>query len=208
MKSKVIKIFRPLPQWDAISLAAETILNGGIVAFPTDTTYGLAASIYCEKAIERLRRIKSRPGGEPFVILASDTDWVRELAADFSARHKRLMDTYWPGPLTIVFKGSRRVPPHLLGRGGTVALRIPDDTLTQSILRASGVPLAAPSANLRGGRPALRARDVVRDFSGKIDLILDGGQVEDATPSTIVRVGERGLSVLRQGRLALGKVRA
>ena len=70
------------------------------------------------------------------------------------------------------------------------------------------MPLAAPSANLRGGPPALRARDVVRDFSGKIDLILDGGQVEDATPSTIVRVGERGLSVLRQGRLALGKVRA
>jgi len=208
MKAKVVKISRDLPEWDIINLAAEMIAHGGIVAFPTDTTYGFGANIFCEPAIERLKKIKARRSNEPFVIIAPDTDWVGELAANLTVRHRQLVDAYWPGPLTIVFEASAAVPEYLVGREGTIALRVPGDTLTQSILRACGMPLAAPSANLKGREPATCAREVVRDFWDKIDLVLDGGSVESMTPSTIVAVRRHGLEILRSGRLVIGRARA
>jgi L-threonylcarbamoyladenylate synthase len=116
------------------------------------------------------------------------------------------MESYWPGPLTIVFEASDRVPEYVTGPDRTVALRIPNDVLTQSILRACGTPLAAPSANIRGRRPALSPEEVLSDFSGKIDLLLDGGHMECAVPSTIVAVRSHRCKILRQGRVSLGKV--
>lgn len=205
MKSKCLKITRDLPEWEAISAAADAIQRGGIISFPTDTTYGFAASIYCEAAITRLRRLKGRGREKPFVVIAADSDWVSELAAGVTPVHRRLMEAYWPGPLTIVFEASPAVPRFLLGRTKTIAIRIPDDTLTQSILRACGVPLAAPSANLKGLLPATVAREVLDAFGDKIDLVLDGGPAESSLPSTIVAVKKRRLEVLRRGRLLLGE---
>jgi L-threonylcarbamoyladenylate synthase len=207
MKTKTIRINRQMPGWGAVSAAARVIDGGGILCFPTDTVYGLAASIYCRDAIERLRSLKQRGGDEPFVIIASDVDIVREMVTVVTPRHRRLMENHWPGPLTIVFSASPMVPPYLRGPQGSVALRIPHDMLTQSILRACGMPLAAPSANLRGKRPAVEPEDVLAEFEGKIDLLLDGGRIESREPSTIVTVDSGNLSVLRQGRLAVGRVR-
>lgn len=204
MKSKCLKITRDLPEWEALRAAAETIQRGGIISFPTDTTYGFAASIYCEAAIARLRRLKGRGREKPFVVIAADLGWVRELATEVTAAHRRLMETYWPGPLTIVFRASPAVPEFLLGPEGTIAIRVPDDTLTQSILRACGLPLAAPSANLKGAVPATEAAQVLQAFGGKIDLVLDGGPAENSLPSTIVAVKKRRFEVLREGRLLLG----
>lgn len=204
MKSRCLRIRRDLPQWEAISAAADTIQRGGIISFPTDTTYGFAASIYCDEAIRRLRRLKGRGPEKPFVVIAADLGWVHELAAQVTATHRWLMDTYWPGPLTIVFRAARAVPRILLGPANTIALRIPDDTLTQSILRACGLPLAAPSANLKGALPATAAAQVLDAFAGKVDLVLDGGPTESSLPSTIVTVKRRRFEVLREGRLLLG----
>jgi L-threonylcarbamoyladenylate synthase len=203
MKTRRIVLDRQLPAWNAIHAAAHVIDTGGIVCFPTDTVYGFAASIYCRGAIERLRDIKERGSASPFVVIASDIDIVRELAETITARHSRLMEEHWPGPLTIVFRASRKVPDYLAGPDGTVALRIPDDVLTQSILRACGMPLAAPSANIKGKRPAVCPEDVVSEFGGKIDLLLDGGRIASPEPSTIVVVKAHNLTVLRQGRIAL-----
>lgn len=205
MKARLLKVRRDLPQWDVLSVVARTIERGGIIAFPTDTTYGFAASIWCESAIARLRKIKRREAAKGFVVIAADTDWVEELAARVGPAHRRLMEAYWPGPLTIVFEASRSVPRHLLGRSRTIAIRVPGDTLTQSILRACGQPLAAPSANAKGRPPAVSAREVLRDFASGIDLVLDGGRVEPALPSTIVAVKRRGLEVLRRGQILLGE---
>jgi L-threonylcarbamoyladenylate synthase len=202
LRPRTVKVSRDLPEWGAIEIAARLVTRGGIVAFPTDTTYGFAASIYCEEAVRRLRRLKARRSDQPFLVIAADTDWVRELAI-VTAGHERLMDAYWPGPLTIVFEASKAVPEYVTGPRRTIALRVPDDTLTQSILRACGVPLVAPSANLKGGEPATSADKVVRDFAAKIDLILDGGSIESTMPSTIVAVGSRGLKILRKGRLVI-----
>jgi L-threonylcarbamoyladenylate synthase len=204
MRTRRIEVTRDLPEWDAISAAAATIQRGGIVAFPTDTTYGFAAGIFCEQAITRLRRLKARGRGKPFVVIAADADWVRELAAQVTPVHLRLMETYWPGPLTIVFRASAAVPRFVLGAASTIAVRIPDDTLTQSILRASGTPLVAPSANLKGAVPATEAGQVLAAFGGKIELVLDGGPSESSLPSTIVAVKRRRFEVLREGRLILG----
>ena len=207
MKTRRVALDRQLPGWGAIRTASNVIDTGGIVCFPTDTVYGFAASIYCRPAIERLRGLKQRSPGEPFVVIASDVDIVEEMAETVTARHRKLMEAHWPGPLTIVFRASSIVPDYLAGPDGTVALRIPDDVLTQSILRACGMPLAAPSANVRGKRPAVCPEDVLSEFDGKIELLLDGGRIDSPEPSTIVMVNPRNLTVLRQGRVSLGRVR-
>lgn len=201
MRARLVKIARDLPQWDVLGDVARTIERGGIVAFPTDTTYGFAASVWCEPAIARLRSIKGRGQEKSFVVVAADLDSVAELAVEIGPAHRRLMETYWPGPLTIVFKASRAVPDYLLGGGRTVAVRVPADTLTQSILRACGKPLAAPSANRKGRPPAASAREVMRDFGSRIDLVLDGGRMESSVPSTIVAVRGRSVNVLRRGQV-------
>jgi L-threonylcarbamoyladenylate synthase len=176
-----------------------------VICFPTDTVYGFAASIYSDDALSRLRALKTRRYEEPFVIIAPDLGVVRELATGVTARHRELIDTYWPGPLTIVFGASGLVPKGVLGSSKTVAIRVPDDILTQSILRACGMPLAAPSANTKGARPAVCPEEVLEHFEGKIDLLLDGGMIESSEPSTIVKVGGSRLEVLRPGRVSLGK---
>jgi L-threonylcarbamoyladenylate synthase len=194
-----------MPGWSQLREAAAVVDSGGIICFPTDTVYGFAASIYCRPAVERLRELKGRRSDRAFVVLVSDIDQVAELATDVTPAHTTLMETYWPGPLTIVFQASEAVPEYLTGGDGTVALRVPDDALTQSVLRACGVPLAAPSANPKGGGPALSPEQVLRQFRGKIELLLDGGVVGSALPSTIVAVRDRGLRVLRRGAIALGE---
>lgn len=203
MKARVVKVNRQFPEWDAVRAAAGVIASGGIVALPTDTTYGLAAGAWCERAVERLRKIKARAEGKSFVVLAADADWVRELAAKATAPERRLMNAYWPGPLTIVFEASAAVPRYLVGRDRTIAVRVPDDALVQSLLRACGTPLVAPSANLRGQEPARSAEEVRRDFATSVDMILDGGPVESSVPSTIVTVRRRRFEILREGSLVL-----
>jgi L-threonylcarbamoyladenylate synthase len=206
MKTRVLTVNRQMPEWEHVKVAGDVITSGGIVCLPTDTTYGFAASIYFKEAIDRLRAMKGRGPLDPFVIIVSDMGMVSELVTRITTRHRRLMEVYWPGPLTIVFEASDRVPDYLVGSDGTVALRIPNDTLTQSVLRACSQPLAAPSANLRGRHPALEPDEVLRCFSGKIDLLLDGGDMESREPSTIVAVRASSCEVLRQGRISVGKV--
>ena len=206
MKSKVLRITRQMPEWEVVKIAARVIDSGGIICFPTDTIYGFAASIYCREAIEKLRSIKGRRADDPFVIIVSDMGLVSELVIRITARHRRLIEAHWPGPLTIVFEASQVVPDYITGPDATVALRIPNDTLTQSILRACGVPLAAPSANMKGQRPALSPEEVLEHFAGDVDLLLDGGLIESPEPSTIVAVRSRRLEVLRKGKVSFGKV--
>lgn len=205
MKTNILTITRQMPEWEAVNRAARLIDSGGIICLPTDTVYGFAASIYCRDAIARLRKLKGRSEQEPFVVIASDMDIVEELVTGITPKHRRLIDAYWPGPLTIVFEASGLVPDCIAGTGRTIALRIPDDTLTQSVLRACGIPLAAPSANIKGRRPAVCSEDVLASFDGKIDLLLDGGQIESPEPSTIVTIDRRKLEVLRRGKVSLGK---
>ncbi|MGQ9604413.1 MAG: L-threonylcarbamoyladenylate synthase [bacterium] len=203
VKTKVIKVSRGFPEWNAIRLARSVLLSGGLVCFPTDTTYGISCIIYSDSAIENLRRIKARVKDQPFLILASDMGMVRELVGGINRTQRKLIDLYWPGPLTIVFSASKGLPSYLRNPWGTVAVRIPKDALTQSIVQACGMPLVAPSANLRGEQPAITFEQAFKVFSGLVDLILDGGTLESALPSTVVDARSGVIRVLRKGRLAL-----
>jgi L-threonylcarbamoyladenylate synthase len=200
LQTEVIEITRDMPEWGAVTHAAEVISTGGIVCFPTDTVYGFAASIFSRRAITRLRKLKNRRASDPFVIIADDVGWVSELAGRVTKAHRRLMAEHWPGPVTILFAASTSMPAWVTGGRDTVALRVPNDTLSQCLLGACGVPLAAPSANARGKPPAVSPGEVLEHFGGKIDLLLDGGAVENAEPSTIVAVKAGRVVVVREGR--------
>lgn len=205
VRTEVIQITRDMPEWGAVARAAEVISAGGIVCFPTDTVYGFAASIFSGRAIARLRKLKSRVAGDPFVIIVDDIGWVTELAAGFTRAHRRLMAEHWPGPVSILFKASPSMPACVTGGRDSVALRVPNDTLSQCLLRACGVPLAAPSANARGKPPAVTPGRVLEQFGGRIDLVLDGGAIESAEPSTIVAVRAGRVVVVREGKVPVAR---
>lgn len=180
-----------------IAEAAEILENGGLLAFPTETVYGLGALEKNSAACEKLRSLKERPPGKPFTVLLHDAGEVSRRATELSIPARRLMKRFWPGPLSIVLPTGAR------GAGETTGFRIPDSTVTLALLKRLGGPLLAPSANPPGCAPALDAEGVLACFDGKIDGILDSGPVELQQPSTVVEVGEGGLKVLREGSIGL-----
>jgi L-threonylcarbamoyladenylate synthase len=190
-----------MPEWEAVSRAAEVLNSDGIVCFPTDTVYGFAASIFSERAVAGLRKIKTRGAAEPFVVIVDDVGWVSELAGRITRTHRRLMAEHWPGAVTILFEASPAVPACITGGHDTIGIRVPNDTLSQCLLGACGVPLAAPSANPKGKTPAVSPGEVLEMFGGKVDLLLDGGAIESAAPSTIVAVRSGRVVVVREGRV-------
>jgi L-threonylcarbamoyladenylate synthase len=181
-----------------VRLAAGLLRCGQVVAFPTETVYGLGARADDERAIDALCDLKARPREKKLTILIPDPDACRRHAAPLSAEAGALAAAFWPGPLTLV------VPD---GRGGCVGLRCPDLPVTRRMLRLAGAPVAAPSANLSGQAPATTAEGVMRVFGGRISAVLDGGPAGLKVASTVVRVDADGVEVLREGALSEGQIR-
>jgi len=178
---------------------AEEVLRGGVVAFPTDTIYGLACSLFDAQAVEMLGRLKRRDPTHAFISLIPEPLQAWGLAAEVSLVAERLIDRFWPGPLSLIFRASPLVPVRVLGRGGTVALRCPRDTLCQRILERIGGPVVSSSANLSGQPPAETAQDVVTIFGNQLDVVLDGGPRRARAPSTLVDVSGERPQLLRRG---------
>jgi len=174
-----------------IERAATLLRRGRIVAFPTETVYGLGARADDTEAVEQLRRVKGRPSGKPFAVLVPTLDAARQHGV-FGQVAERLAAAYWPGPLTLV------VPD---GRGGDIGLRCPDCEPTLELLGLAGLPVAAPSANLSGRPPATTADEVFERFDGQIAAVLDGGPCRLGAPSTVVRALGEAVEVLREGAL-------
>jgi len=149
---ELIRINPEEPDEFALNRVAEEVLRGGVVAFPTDTIYGLACSLFDVEAVEMLGRIKQRELGRAFISLIPEPLQAWGLGADVSPVAVRLMDRYWPGPLSLILRASPLVPKRVLGHGGTIALRCPDDTLCQAILDRIGGPVVSSSANVSGSR--------------------------------------------------------
>ena len=185
-----------------ISTAADLIRGGGLVAFPTETVYGLGASALDEAAIERIYRVKGRESDKPLALLVADRDMVKELALWLPDYGLRLMDEYWPGPLTLVLEASTKVPPSVKSSKGTIGLRMPDHPVALELIRRSGVPLAATSANLSGEASPTTADEIEKTLGARIDLIIDGGATEVKVPSTVIdATGERPV-VVREGGIS------
>jgi L-threonylcarbamoyladenylate synthase len=194
------KIVRPDdPAWLAIVVG--TLRGGGLVAFPTDTVYGVGAGAFEGRAIQRIFAAKGRQEDNPIPVLLAGVSEIDRVAKPLTARVRLLAEAYWPGPLTIVVPKGRGVP-EAIGRAGTVGLRAPDHPVAMSILSAAG-PLAVSSAN-RSGEPALtRPSDVLASLAGRIDVLVDGGDTPGGIPSTVVDCTQDPPRILREGPVSL-----
>lgn len=190
---------RPEPQ--VMLAAAEAVLRGGVIAFPTDTLYGLGCSLFDVSAVEMVARLKRRDPSLAVVSLISDPRQIHGLAIEISPVAQRLADRFWPGPLSLIFRAAPIVPPRVRGAGGTVALRCPNDRLCHALLDIIGGPVVSSSANLSGQRPAETADEVVRIFGNQLDLVIDGGPRRGGQPSTLVDVSGPRPRLLRRGAL-------
>lgn len=184
---------------EGIRQGGEILKNGGLVAFPTETVYGLGANALDEKAAAKIYGAKGRPSDNPLIVHIADWEAIHRIAVDIPREAKLLAEAFWPGPLTMVLKKSPQVPLTTTGGLSTVAVRMPSDRIAQALIRAAGGYVAAPSAN-RSGRPSpTKARHVAEDMDGVIDMILDGGDVNIGLESTIVDLTEGLPTILRPG---------
>ena len=188
---------------DAAEKAGEILRNGGIAAFPTDTVYGLGAVFSDAQAVQKIFTAKGRPEQKPLSILVSDASQVEQLAENVTEEAKRLMNRFWPGALTLIFrqKESAGIPEEVTAGGQTIGVRMPDCALTVRIIEEAGKPLAAPSANLSGRRSASCGQDVIEDLDGRIDLIIDGGSCTVGVSSTVLDLSGTEPRILREGTI-------
>jgi L-threonylcarbamoyladenylate synthase len=180
-------VTEPVPATpDTIAAAAAILRAGGVVAIPTETVYGLAANALDSAAVARVFEIKRRPSFDPLIVHVCDAAMLELVAAAVPAAARRLVERFWPGPLTIVLPKSEAVPAIVTAGASTIAVRLPSHTVAQAVIRQAGVPLAAPSANPFGEVSPTRALHVARALGELVDMILDGGPSEHGVESTIV----------------------
>ena len=189
------------PDRRALDLAAEAVLRGGVIAFPTDTLYGLGCSLFDVSAVEMIARLKRRDPRHAVISLIPEPGQAWGLASEVNLVAEKLIRACWPGPLSLIFIASSLVPVGVQGLGGTVALRCPKDTLSHALLDRIGGPVVSSSANLSGRPPAETAAEVVAYFGNQLDLVLDGGTRRGGQPSTLVDVSTARPKILRHGSL-------
>ena len=171
---------------NALHTAADILKNGGLVAVPTETVYGLAANALNEQAVSNIFKAKGRPSDNPLIIHIADLEMLNPLVKSIPDKARLLMEHFWPGPLTLIFESSDLVPVSVRGGLSTVAIRFPSHPVIQSLIKMTGLPLAAPSANTSGKPSPTNAQRVFEDLNGKIDAIIDGGHSSVGLKSTVV----------------------
>lgn len=201
MKTKIIKVSVLGANKKLIAEAAAVIRAGGLVAFPTETVYGLGANALDKKAVRKIFAAKNRPTDNPLIVHIAKLRDLNKLTADVPAYAKKLIGAFWPGPLTLVFYKKSAVHDLVTAKGPTVAVRMPHHPVALALIKAAGTPIAAPSAN-RAGRPsATSAQDVFSDMDGKVALILDAGKTKFGLESTVVDVSSAEPVILRPGAI-------
>ena len=184
---------------EMVQTAAEIIKNGGLVAIPTETVYGLGANGLDEAAVAKIFEAKGRPQDNPLILHVADAADMEKFCHSIPKAAYALADAFWPGPLTLVLPARDTVPKRTTAGLSTVAVRCPDCDITRSIIRLAGVPVAAPSANISGKPSTTTAQHVLHDHDGRIDAIVDGGSCRVGVESTIVDLTEERPRLLRPG---------
>lgn len=198
-KSVYIKVDPNDLNYDFIHEAGEILRRGGLVAFPTETVYGLGANALDASAVAKIFTAKGRPSDNPLIVHISEVSQVYDLADDLTVPAQRLMEVFWPGPLTVVLPKKPGIPPEVTGGLDTVAVRMPDNRIALEIIRAAGVPVAAPSANSSGRPSPTSAQHVLNDLEGKVDMIIDGGPCHVGLESTVLDLTSEPPVILRPG---------
>ena len=201
-----LKVDLLCPDPSILQEALGVLQKGGIVAYPTDTVYGLAVDAMNPQAVARLYRAKRRPQEKAIPLIVSGLAQVSQLAALPSCAAKRLMRAFWPGPLTLLMPAHERAPQHLLGEGRRIGVRCPRLALNQQLAQALGNAITATSANLSGLPAALSAAEVIAQLAPTIDLVLDGGVAQSTAVSTILDVGVHPPRLCRPGKLSVQEI--
>jgi L-threonylcarbamoyladenylate synthase len=183
---------------ERVRAAAAALRRGELVAYPTETFYGLGALARDADAVRRLAAVKGRPDGKPLPLLAADRAAVEEVAR-LEGAAARLAERLWPGPLTLVLPARAGLPPELTAGTGTVGIRVPGSAVARALAREAGGAIVSTSANLAGGAPPSRAADVAPELAARLDHVLDGGPTPGGAPSTVVALDGDDLRIVREG---------
>lgn len=185
-----------------ISEVAHAIKEGKLVVFPTDTVYGIGTNAYDEDACKRVYKVKERPEYKPLCILISDICMLKDLVESISPVEQKLIDVFWPGPLTIIFRKKGGSLPNVVTAGNEyVGLRLIDSGIVHELIETSGVPIVAPSANLSDSLTGTKIDNIIKELGDKVDYILDYGDMESDTVSTIVQVKDEEVIIIREGKI-------
>lgn len=200
MKTRILRVVNELEK-EKIKEAAKIIAEGGLVAFPTETVYGLGADGKSPLAAQKIYEAKGRPSDNPLIVHIAQIEQLEDWGKDIPESAYKLAERFWPGPLTMVVKKQPSVPLETTGGLPTVALRMPRNEIALELIRESGCAIAAPSANTSGRPSPTKAKHVIEDLDGKIDMIIDGGTVGIGLESTIVDLTEEKIMILRPGAI-------
>jgi len=200
MKTEIISANHP----NAIQHAIDVLRNDGLVAFPTDTVYGLAAPVKNVESINRLYVVKGRNNTKAIAVLLGDSNQLSQVAVDLSETAWKTADHLWPGPLTMIVPRSPALP-EILSPLPTIGVRIPDHPVALALLKAAG-PLAVTSANLSGNANTSTAKQVMKQLNGRIHLIIDGGRTPGGVPSTVIDLTTPEPKILREGPITLKQI--
>jgi len=199
----VVAVDPASPDGGALARAASVLRDGGLVAFPTETFYGLGALASDPVALRRVFRVKGRAESKPLLVLVDSIAMAESLADEVTPRARALMTRHWPGALTLVLRARADLPRDLTGGTNTIGVRLSAHPVARGLIGALGGPVTAPSANPEGGSPPTTAADVLRVFEGAIDLVLDGGATAGGPASSVVDVTAEPPRVLRQGGVSV-----
>ena len=207
MRAEIVKMSADNLNIEAIRKAGTILKEGGLVAFPTETVYGLGGNALDPEASMKIYAAKGRPSDNPLIVHIAEMGKLSEIAAEIPEKAKLLAQKYWPGPLTMILPRAAVVPKETTGGLDSVAVRFPSDRIAQELIRAAGGFVAAPSANTSGRPSPTMAEHVIEDLGDEIDMIIDGGQVGIGLESTIVDFTEEIPVVLRPGYISLDRIK-
>ena len=207
VKTLLLKVDPHQPELDKIRVAAEVLKKGGLVAFPTETVYGLGANALDEKAVLRIFEAKNRPPDNPIIVHVANKDDIYVLAEHVPGIAEKLIGEFWPGPLTLLFVRSEVVPDAVTAGLATVAIRMPSHAVAHALISEAGIPVAAPSANLAGRPSPTSAKHVLDDLSGRIEVLIDGGEIGYGVESTVLDLTTDPPAVLRPGPATVEELR-
>ncbi|MDD2499050.1 MAG: L-threonylcarbamoyladenylate synthase, partial [Desulfitobacteriaceae bacterium] len=199
METEYIKLDRQNPDRDMLKRAAQLLRQGEVVAFPTETVYGLGANALEGSAVKKIFIAKGRPSDNPLIVHISSLNQLPPLVKEIPQAARALMKKYWPGPLTLIFPKSEIIPPEITAGLETVAIRMPEHPVAQALIEYAGVPVAAPSANISGKPSPTSGQHVWQDMQGKVAMVLDSGETRVGVESTVLDITRKPPMILRPG---------
>jgi L-threonylcarbamoyladenylate synthase len=207
LETRVIKIYPPVVELNKIKSIAQFLKKPGVIAYPTDTFYGLGADCFSTEQIRRIYQIKKRRTNKPIPLIIAEAEEVQRIAVEIPPLFSFLAEKFWPGPLTLILKASPDLPPELLGPSQTIGVRLPAVPWLRELVREISFPLTATSANISGEKEIDHPEKIRDIFWEKVDLIVDGGKTLGTQPSTVLDLTSEKPKILREGIIPSTKIR-